>query len=378
MSRLTDLNHVVRAAISLGILVVCSGPSELRAEHLSSPAASAAHNPKIDEAMGHLEPLWESMRSDVVSCQAKFRIFFQVTPETPLTRKQIREMLSRYDLGRHIELAPKFLQEVAGGSPLFVPPTRNHFEHGPQIRHDLGRYSYFHVNDFSFISDGDNKHIHVHDRGRTSSDAPSPSLFRLSLNSRTEGHIPTAVERQGDQVLLTCVEPSEHGSIVTRSQIDWATGVPLRLEYELNADLVQDVEFASLTTFAGGITFPRCTWTIRYSKGVVLSLDLALLDEAKFNEPIPASTFLVAKPKDWHVLDFRGQANGTSIPTPAEAAPDVRVLIPKVAQLTPVVVATDPPSLRTPMRILLLMNGLFLIAAGVWLWKRLSLKEPKH
>ena len=41
-----------------------------------APAVPATR-PEVTAAMEHLEPLWENMDTDVVSCEAKFRVYFQ-------------------------------------------------------------------------------------------------------------------------------------------------------------------------------------------------------------------------------------------------------------------------------------------------------------
>ncbi len=343
----------------------------------------AVLTPEVTEAMDHLEPLWASMNSDVVSCEARFRKFFRVKSITPLTPDQVHEILQRHDLGDHPERFTEFLREVGGTEAKVDVPVRLFFLQGQHRKHDMGLLSHVNDDQFSFVNDRGNKQVHLYERGRCPTGTPGLELFRAPLPAREAGYRPGLAEREGSLVRLISVSalPGSQGELRTTNTIDWATGVVLHRLRELNGQLVQEVDYSGLTTFAGGITFPRCTWTAHYAKGHLQALDLALLDEAQFNVTIPESTFIVSKPEDWRVLDFREQAQGAGIPGPSGQVDDVRTLIPTFAlnSSQPVPLRkTENPRLSLPKRILLILNGLALIALGVWMWKRASLKEPNH
>ena len=149
----------------------------------------------------------------------------------------------------------------------------------------------------------------------------------------------------------------------------------------MNGELLQEVDYSGLTTFAGGITIPRCVLTARYSKGNLQNFDLAFLDEAKINAAIPASIFVVSKSENWPVLDFREQASGAGIPVPKGQVDDVTTLIPSFALNPPgpdFAKENEARPLTFSRRTLLVLNGLALMALGIWMWKRASLKEPNH
>ena len=380
----------IRRMLCCVILLCGEAPAILSAEEpivaapdVSVATAVPATRPEVTAAMEHLEPLWENMNTDVVSCEAKFRVYFQISPATPITQVQMHEILSRYQIEEYPERVTELLREVTGADDTFQAPVRHLFEQGTFNRHDIGLLSHINVADFSFIRDGDNKQIHVYEPGRTPSEGLNLSLFRSPLNSRDQGNLPGRAEREGDRVRLVTVIPagSQIGELTSTNTVDWATGILTKREHVLGSELVQEVMYSGLTTFAGGITFPRCVFTIRYSQGKVLTFDLALLDEARFNEPIPVETFVVDKPEKWFVLDFRGDAGGTGLDVPRESIADVRTLIPESVSQLPSVAATQlqkitPMSL--PMRAVLVMNGAALIVLGVWMWKNASLKGPKH
>ena len=345
------------------------------------PAAAPA--PEITEAMDHCEPLWESMRSDIVSCEVQFRKIFRVKPIAPLTRDQVLDLLKRHDLGEHPERAPDFLREVAGPDAKVEVPTRHLFVQGQHRKHDLGLLTYVNDDNFSFVHDGDNKQVHVYERGRNPVSHPGLEIFRSPLQSRAEGYLPDRAERDEGLLRLITVTPatSQVGELLSTNTIDWATGVVLRRLRLMNGEILQEVDYSGLTTFAGGITIPRCVLTARYAKGTLQNLDLALLDEVRLNEAIPDSIFVVSKPKGWPVLDFREQASGTGIPAPKDELEDVRTLIPSFALNPPgpdFAKENEDRPLPVSKRTFLVLNGLVLVALGIWMWKRASLKEPNH
>jgi hypothetical protein len=330
--------------------------------------------------MDHLEPLWDNMRSDIVSAHATFRVYFNVLPEKPLSQAQIHELLARHDVGKDHASAEKFLTEVAGEGKYFVPPVRQLWEQGNQLRHTMNLQTHAHVDGLSIIVDGDNRQVHLYDPGRTPSVTPNLTLFRFPLNSRANGYAPDHAERERNSVRLTSTSTPEGvpGKLTTTNTIDWDTAIPTRKVSSLDDIVLQEVDYFGFTTFAGGITLPRCAVTIRLDQTVVQSLELAFLEEATFNEPIPESRFLVAKPERWHVLDFRDQADGINLDVPPQLVADVRTLIPEHPQYLTSMVASPPSPeawLSLPKSLWLLLNGFGLVALGIWMWKRASLKK---
>gem|GEM_PF-2481834 len=375
-----------------GMLLLIGGASDgpVQAEDFTSsssvPTDSAKANAPSSEvisAMEHLEPLWESMRTDIVSCEATFRMQLQVIPAIPLTRLQVHEMLSRYELNDHIERAPELFQELMGAGRVFAPPVRRYFEQGPLKRCEMNLLSHFQIEDLSLISDGDNKQVRVYERGLAPSDGADLGIFRFPLNSRVEGYHPDLAKREGALVRLTTLASSEGplGHLVTTNTLDWATGILVQREQVIESELVQESVYFGLTTFAGGITFPRCAIGIHYAQGKAHSLELALLDEAKFNEPLPDKTFHLPKPPEWYVMDCRTDAGGIGIAVPREAVANVRTLIPASLAFSPSISTSQPQtptSMSLVVRLLLILNGAILIAIGIWMWKHASLKEQKH
>ncbi len=372
---------ILRIAICVALGACVGLTPHLRAADPAVPEVAPA--PEITEAMDHCEPLWESMRSDIVSCEVRFRKYFRVKPIAPLTRDQLLDLLKRHDLGEHPDHAPDFLREVAGPEVKIEAPTRHLFVQGQHRKHDLGQMTYVNDDNFSLVHDGDNKQVHVYERGRNPASHPGLETFRAPLQSRAEGYLPDRSERDGGLLKLITVTAAAApvGEIQTTNTIDWATGVVLRRLQMMNGEMLQEVDYSGLSTLAGGITIPRCVLTARYSKGTLQNLDLALLDEARINEAIPESIFVVSKPENWPVLDFREQASGAGIPVPQGQVDDVRTLIPSFALNPPGPdFAKENAARPLPLsrRTLLVLNGLALIALGIWMWRRASLKEPNH
>jgi hypothetical protein len=113
----------------------------------------------------------------------------------------------------------------------------------------------------------------------------------------------------------------------------------------------------------------------------VLHMDFAVLEEAKLNEPIPESTFVLSKPKEYSVFDSRVVRDGVRVPVPVEEVEDVLSLMPAEPLLLVEGSMEDskpPMTLSLRMRVLLILNGIVLFYVGFRLWKSASLKEPKH
>jgi hypothetical protein len=372
---------ILRLVMYIALGAVWGFSPQLPAEDSAVPSAALAA--EISEAMDHCEPLWESMRSDIVSCEVRFRKIFRVKPVAPLTRDQVLDLLKRHDLGEHPDRTPHFLREVAGPDVKIEAPTRHLYVQGQHRKHDLGQLTYVTDDNFSLVHDGDNKQVHVYERGRNPASHPGLETFRAPLLSRAEGYLPDRAEREGSLLRLITVTAAAGTveEIQTTNTIDWATGVVLSRLRRMNGEILQEVNYSGLTTFAGGITIPRCVLTARYAKGSLQNLDLALLDEARINEAIPESIFVVSKPEGWPLLDFREQASGAGIPVPQGQVDDARTLIPSFALNPPgpdFAKENEARSLPVSKRTLLVLNGLALIALGLWMWKRASLKEPSH
>ncbi len=370
-------------ALSGSDFTVAAEPgNEVSANPPAGPVTPSV-SPEVTAVMEHLEPLWENMRSEIISSEARFQVYYQVKPQSSLSQSQIHEKLERYQFADDPEQAVLFLRDITGQDVTFVPPVQHMREQGEWLRHDAGPVSYVNVTDFSFIVEPGNKQIHVYDPGRTPTTAESLSIFRTPMKSRAAGHFPTKAERDGQVVHLETVTPPSHrrGTVTSKSTVDWATGVPLSRLHSLDTRLLQETVYSGLTTFSGGVSLPRYSTTIRYEQDRVSSIDLAILKEATFNEPIPEQAFLLSKPANWKVLDYRGDSPGREIPTQAEAEVDVRTLIPETINLLPSVSATQFQQITPmsfPMRAVLVLNGAALIALGIWIWKHASLGRQKH
>ena len=365
-----------------GPLALASDTENKPSDNPASHELTANMSPDVAAVMEHLEPLWESMRSDIVSSDAKLQVYYQIQPQKALTPAQIHEKLKQYPFADDSKYVAEFLLDVAGPDVTWTAPVQHLLEQGEWMRHDAGPLTYVHLSDLSLIVSSGNKQIHVYDPGRTPTSPESLSIFRSPMKSRADGHLPTRAERDGQVAHLESnIPPSpRRGAVTTRSTVDWATGVPLMRSHSFDSKLQQETIYSGLTTFSGGVTLPRFSTIIRYEQDRVSTIDLAILEDAAFNEPIPEQAFQQGKPENWKVFDYRGDLPGQEIRTQAEAVADVRTLIPETihqiqsvstTQLRP----TSPMSM--PMRAVLILNGTALIALGVWMWKHSSFGGQK-
>lgn len=353
-------------------------PTENPASHEPIPSVSL----DIAAVMDHLEPLWESMRSDIVSSDAKLQIYYQIQPHKALTQSQIHEKLKQYPFADDSKYITEFLRDMAGPDVTWTAPIQHLLEQGEWMRHDAGPLTYVNLSDLSLIVSTGNKHIHVYDPGRTPTSPESLSIFRSPMKSRADGHLPTRAEQDGRVAHLESnIPPSpRRGAVTTRSTVDWATGVPLMRSHSFDSKLQQETIYSGLTTFSGGVTLPRFSTIIRYEQDRVSTIDLAILHDAAFNEPILERAFQQSKPESWKVFDYRGDLPGQEIRTQAEAVADVRTLIPETIHQIQSVSTTQlrPKSpMSIPMRAVLILNGTALIALGVWMWKHSSFGGQK-
>ena len=359
--------------------------SEEEATSREKPATHesvAGVSPDVTAVMEHLEPLWESMQNDIVSTDAKFQVYYQIPPHQPLTQAQIHEKLKQYPFADRAEHVMSFLRDVAGSDTTWIAPVQHLVEQGERMRHHAGPVTYVHLADMSLTVSPGNKQIYVYDPGRTPTTPQSLSIFRSPMKSRAEGHQPNRAERDGPVAHLESSIPpsSRRGAVTTRSTVDWATGVPLMRSHSLDSKLQQETIYSGLMTFSGGVTLPRFCTIIRYEHDRVSTIDLAFLQDATFNEPIPEQALQQNKPEKWKVFDYRGDLPGLEIWTPPEAVADVRTLIPEASHQIPSVSTTQlrpTPPMSIPMRAVLILNGTALIALGVWMWKRASLRGQK-
>lgn len=339
-------------------------------------------SPNVTAVMEHLEPLWESMRSDIVSTDAKFQVYYQISPHQPLSQAQIHEKLKLYPFADRPEHVTAFIRDVAGADATWVAPVQHLLEQGERMRHHAGPVTYVQFPDMSLTVTPSNKQIYVYDPGRTPTTPQSLSIFRSPMKSRAEGHLPKRAEREGQVVHLeSSIPPSPlRGAVTSRSTIDWATGVPLIRSHSFDDNLQQETIYSGLMTFSGGVTLPRFSTIIRYEQNRVSTIDLAILQDATFNEPIPEQAFQQNKPEKWKVFDFRNDLPGQEIWTPSEAVADVRTLIPATGHQIPSVSTTQlrpTAPMSIPMRAVLILNGTALITLGVWLWKHASISGQK-
>lgn len=370
--------------------LVCLGePSSLASDvednstgNSASRESSPSVSPDVTAVMEHLEPLWESMRSDIVSTDAKLQVYYQIQPHQPLTQAQIHEKLKQYPFAERPEEVTAFLQDVAGPDATRIAPVQHLLEQGGRMRHDAGPVIYVHLSDLSLTVTPSNKQIYVYDPGRTPTTPESLSIFRSPMKSRAEGHLPTRIKREGQVVHLESNIPSspQRGAVTIRSTIDWATGVPLMRSHSIDSKLQQETIYSGLTTFSGGVTLPRFSTIIRYEQDRISTIDLAILLDAAFNEPLSEQVFQQGKPEKWKVFDYRGDLPGQEIRTQSEAVADVRTVIPDAIHQTQSVSTTQlrpTATMSIPMRAVLILNGTALITLGVWMWRHASFGGQK-
>lgn len=372
------------ASVSNGLAETASPNSVVSQTPATTESARAVSNetalsPEANEVMDHLEPLWDAMRNDLASCEVELRIHFNVPPEKKLTQTALREIWDKHGLEHSEAGVSSFVKEIYGSQAVPEFPNHKIAIHGNLRRHDLGQITRLDVDSLCMIRDDANRQIRIHNRLRAPEEIPSLTLLRMPLMSREKGNRPTQVVRQDSIAQISLKNPPhvQAGIVTTTAKVDWATGIPLHYEDVTDNGPLHEILFSQLTTYSSGLTFPRLALHVIYRDGNVASMNIAQLIDARFNEPIEETRFLMSKPADYTVVDFRGEKEPLMLKVPKEQVDDLREVLnwtpQELAPITEPTIAQQPMS--NTMRLLLLLNGAALIGLGIWLWKRGSLAE---
>ncbi len=339
-------------------------------------AAEEALSPEAVTLLEHLEPLWDGMRSDVVSFDIEYQLFMQVKPDGEWPRDKVLAALQRHDLAQGVEQIPALFKELATKSkPVAI--ARHLQKQGSEERYSVGKKTILMDETVSLIAEEPRKLLRALDRGREGEGYYSIEYFRVPTKTREGGLRASSVERNGDLVTIGTKTVARDGvTIETFVDLDWATGVVLHRRSLREGVLYREMDYSGITTFPGNLTIPRVVTTLNYANGFLKSMDLVLLGAAQFNMPLPKETFELTKPADWVALDYRGNAAGTKFDLPPQDIANIRTVIPS-QPLEPFQV-TDTKFVieRSPWRrALLAINGVVFLGVAVWFWRRGGSRE---
>ncbi len=163
--------------------------------------------------------------------------------------------------------------------------------------------------------------------------------------------------------------PSDPDTATTVFTFDEATGVMTHAAVFDESVLYSEDWQQALTGYPGGVTMPAVRIKTLYQNGALKSLTVWKIEEARFNEPVGEDRFVLGVPAETVLVDSRLQES--VVREVVQAVPDVRSVL--VPILEPGVRGAD--GVGFSWRMILILNGVGLIALAVWLWKKGSLSS---
>ena len=300
--------------------------------------------------------------------------------EKPVSQKQLADLIEKYHLATDVEQIKPMLRTIAPPdyNEAFVPHLL--WVDGKLNRFEVGNQLFIDDPDYSIRYNSFNKTIDLFSRGS--------ALFRFRELSELRDFpaesltMPQLTGTSANTIHMVTHDTAElSGSpreIITDYDFDWQTGLPTHLLRRVAGNPIREIYQLQITQFEGGGPFPLVLVDAVYdwqnpARGLI-TLSIIRLHSARFQIPIPAEKFILPKPEKVEVLDRRLPDTAYCLYVGDVRTDDVRKLLP--AQ--PGANQPGKPAMSWPRRILYVINGVALIVLGVWLWRKVSLKDPKH
>lgn len=361
---------ILNVMVTLAVFC-CSASAE---ETASSQPLSAAEAAK---ELARLQELWQARRTEIHSCDIRYRVYYSLPVTPPLTPQQFEQRLDEYGLRTSPARSNEFLRSLCPG---FTPTvsTRRLVREGVQGRYEVASDIKVHDGELQLDYSKFNKTITVRYQGQSNTPVPPIDWLREippALKLKPEGYSlsksATTVELSFDTQLFT-----KRGALPSRNEFrfDASNGVTLQRHYLTESKPTESLYQIALVTGPDGVVFPSCTYRLEYDPeqlGMIHRMNFTEIVDAQFNRPIPQGTFALPKPHGVAVFDHRKDDKMLDV-TDVETK-DTRLLL-----IDPVTQVLKPTPIPWQRRAFFIVNGIVLIGLGIWLWRRVSLKEPKH
>jgi hypothetical protein len=360
------LNVVVTLAV-----FVCPVAADQSAspQLLSGPEAAAE--------LARLQDLWKARRSEIHSCDIRYRVYYSLPVNPPLTIEQFEQRLDEYGLRTSPARSNEFVLAIC---PSFKPrqDTRRLVREGHQGRYEVGNDVKVHDGELQLDYSKFNKSITIRYQGQSNTPVPPidwlreiPPALKLKSEDAALSKSATTVELKYDTQLFT-----KRGTLPSRNEFlfDATSGVTLHRHYLTESQPTESLYQLALVTGPDGVVFPSCSYRVMYDPertGLINRVNFTEIVDAQFNRPNSLETFSLPKPRGVAVFDTR--KGDKMLDLTDEETKDTRRLI-----IEPVTYELQPTPIPWQRRAFFIVNGLILIGLGVWLWRRVSLKEPKR
>ena len=336
-------------------------------------AAGDEHPLHADDLLPSREitAIWDGQRSEIATASIRF-LCFNGSIEAPVhSAPEFRQLLRDHDFAADPEQFRPFLLAVLGGAFRRDPPwAETQLDvAGRRQRQDDDSLTFLRDGEHDFIVLPGNHQVSVYPLGQSWFHCYGLSDLRWIPPPPMPPERIRVLGRDGDawQVEFIAPEGDTAGGTSSTALVDDATGIMLHTS-TLSAEGLPLKERYQLgvRTYPGDISFPAASVQAWYAAGRLNKLRVMLIQEARFNESIPDSRFVLPAAQGTSLIDHRG-AETAGFQTKADVS-DVRGLISPVAVLPPR--APHSQSDRGAGRWLLLINGVLLVGAGFVIWRR--------
>lgn len=322
---------------------------------------------------------WEARHHEIDAADLRYRVYRSVSPAQPLSPEQLDQLIEQYGLRASPRRIPEFLAAVGGERYQVKFDERRLCFDGINSRFESGSNIKVQDPDYMYTQNLPNKTIHVEWAGISSAPIPPINWFRdippyknqpqnyLKVRSATGSAIhlyyDSTFDYQGQTLQTHC-----------DYECDPDSGIPLRKQNYVEGH-VSETNYQLSLVESTGVHFPTCMMRVIHNrvepKGSVREIDLTEIVDMRINEGLSRDLFLMPKPQGFEVIDKRGDT--TTLGVSDAEAKNVRDLLGPVA-----VINNLPKPIPWQRRAFFIVNGLSLICLGIWLWRRVSIKEPKR
>lgn len=361
---------ILNVVVTLAVLACPVAADESASPQLLSGPEAAAE-------LARLQDLWQARRSEIHSCDIRYRVYYSLPVNPPLTIEQFEQRLDEYGLRTSPARSNEFVLAIC---PSFKPrqDTRRLVREGHQGRYEVGNDVKVHDGELQRDYSKFNKSITIRYQGRSNTPVPPidwlreiPPALKLKSENATLIKSATTVELKYNFRLFT-----KRGTLPSRNEFlfDATSGVTLHRHYLTESQPTESLYQLALVTGPDGVVFPTCSYRVMYDPvrtGLIDRVNFTEIVDAQFNRPIPLGTFSLPEPPGVAVFDKRKDDKILDLTN--EDTENTRIFI-----FEPVTEELQPTPIPWQFRAFFIVNGLILIGLGVWLWRRVSLKEPKR
>ncbi|MBX3442414.1 MAG: hypothetical protein KF774_08400 [Planctomyces sp.] len=318
---------------------------------------------------------WAGQRGEIAACDIRYRLFrSEVAGER--TFDEFEAALARHDLSADRDALRRFIEDLNGGAFRADPPWSECrlLVSASRLRSDQGPFSFVEVDDIRIHHDPRNLQFNVHNRGsRGLAGDDLSSLRRIPTSDQAAVGL-IVLRREDGLVELGWRDPQDPLSIAPpRMTVDEATGVVVaRSQPDAGGARHTEFRFLDLTTFGDDITFPRAAVQARFSGDRLRMIAVHVLDELRFNEPVPDSAFQLAGRAGHVIVDCRDAKRAWPLP---ENTDDLARWLRTASPPTPLAAAARLES--GSRNWLWLLNGVGCLAIGIALWRRRGTPPPE-